>query len=196
MGKSRFEVLLVEDNPADVRLIGDAFDEIHPDHHLSIAPDGEEALDFLFRRGAHINSPEVDLVLLDLNLPIMTGHEVLSGTQQHADTALLPVVILSSSNARRDVRQAYELHANSYVRKPLDLDGIHKAIYSLKTFWLDVAELPPPPGIVVNMLAEILQCRRQSRRSRFYCGKPFEEAAMRTSGWFRPRMGKRLLCCS
>jgi two-component system, chemotaxis family, response regulator Rcp1 len=140
--KSRCEVLLVEDNPADVRLIGDAFEEIHPDHHLSVVPDGEDALDFLFRRGVHINSPEVDLVLLDLNLPIMTGHAVLRAIRAHPDTALLPVVVLSSSNARKDVRLAYELHANSYVRKPLDLDGINKAIFSLKTFWLGVAELP------------------------------------------------------
>jgi len=140
--KSRFEVLLVEDNPADVRLIGDAFEEIHANHHLSVAPDGEDALNFLFRRGDHINSPEVDLVLLDLNLPIMTGHAVLRAIRANPDTALLPVVILSSSNARKDVRQAYESHANSYVRKPLDLDGIYKAVDSLKTFWLEVAELP------------------------------------------------------
>src|SRR5580692_2359555 len=95
--KLRLEILLVEDNPADVRLIGDAFEEIHANHHLNVAPDGEDALDFVFRRGAHINAPEVDLVLLDLNLPIMNGHAVLREIRANAETKLLPVVILSSS---------------------------------------------------------------------------------------------------
>jgi chemotaxis family two-component system response regulator Rcp1 len=142
LAKSRFEVLLVEDNPADVRLIGDAFGEIHAGHHLSVASDGEDALDFLFRRGAHKNSPEVDLVLLDLNLPVMNGHAVLREIRANPNTTLLPVVIFSSSNARKDVLAAYGLHANGYVRKPRDLDGIYKAVDSLKTFWLEVAELP------------------------------------------------------
>jgi CheY-like chemotaxis protein len=110
--KSRIEVLLVEDNRADVRLIEGAFEEIHANHHLSVAPDGEDALDFLFRRGAHTDAPGIDLVLLDLNLPIMTGHAVLKAIRAHPDTRLLPVMILSSSNARKDVQLAYELHAN------------------------------------------------------------------------------------
>jgi len=140
--KPKLEILLVEDNPADVRLVCDAFEEIHADRHLSVAPDGEDALNFLFRRGVHINAPRVDLVLLDLNLPIMNGHAVLREIRAHPDTRLLPVIILSSSNARKDVQQAYELHANGYIRKPLDLDGTYKAIDSLNTFWLDVAERP------------------------------------------------------
>jgi CheY-like chemotaxis protein len=140
--KLRLEILLVEDNPADVRLIGDAFEEIHANHHLNVAPDGEDALDFVFRRGAHINAPEVDLVLLDLNLPIMNGHAVLREIRANAETKLLPVVILSSSNARKDVQKAYELHANGYIKKPRDLDGIYRAIDSLRTFWLELAELP------------------------------------------------------
>jgi chemotaxis family two-component system response regulator Rcp1 len=140
--KPQLEILLVEDNPADVRLVRDAFEEIHAHRHLNIASDGEEALNFLFRRGAHINAPRVDLVLLDLNLPLMNGHAVLREIRAHADTRLLPVIILSSSNARKDVQQAYELHANGYIKKPLDLDGTYKAIGSLNTFWLDVAELP------------------------------------------------------
>jgi two-component system response regulator len=142
MSKSRLEILLVEDNPADVRLFGDALEEIHAGHHLNVAPDGEDALDFLFRRGVHINAPRVDLVLLDLNLPIMNGDAVLREIRSHADTALLPVIILSSSNAGKDVRLAYELHANGYVRKALDLDGLYKSMNSLKTFWLETAELP------------------------------------------------------
>lgn len=142
MDKSRLEILLVEDNPADVRLIGYALEETQAAHSLNVAPDGEDALDFLFRRGAHINAPRIDLVLLDLNLPIMNGDAVLRAIRSHADTALLPVVILSSSNARKDVRLAYELHANGYIRKPLDLSGLYKAMNSLKTFWLETAELP------------------------------------------------------
>jgi CheY-like chemotaxis protein len=140
--KSRREILLVEDNPADVRLVGEAFAETHANHHLNVAPDGEDALDFLFRRGAHINAPRIDLVLLDLNLPIMNGDGVLRAIRAHPDTTLLPVVILSSSSARKDVRLAYELRANGYIQKPRDLDGIYKAIDSLKTFWLELAELP------------------------------------------------------
>ena len=140
--KSRREILLVEDNPADVRLVGDAFAETHPCHHLNVVTDGEDALDFLFRRGIHINAPRIDLVLLDLNLPIMNGDAVLREIRAHPDTTLLPVIILSSSNARKDVQLAYELRANGYIRKPRDLDGIYKAIDSLKTFWLELAELP------------------------------------------------------
>ncbi len=142
MDKSGLQILLVEDNPADVRLIGDAFEETQSDHYLNVASDGEDALNFLFRRGAHINAPRVDLVLLDLNLPLMNGHAVLREIRANADTILLPVIILSSSSARRDVRQAYELHANGYIKKPRDLDGLYKAIGSLKTFWFEVAELP------------------------------------------------------
>jgi chemotaxis family two-component system response regulator Rcp1 len=136
------EILLVEDNPADVRLIGDAFEETQADHHLNVSPDGEDALDFVFRRGPHTNAPPVDLVLLDLNLPIMSGDAVLRAIRANPDTRLLPVIILSSSGARKDVRQAYESRANGYIRKPRDLDGIYKAIDSLRTFWFDVAELP------------------------------------------------------
>jgi CheY-like chemotaxis protein len=142
VSKLRPEILLVEDNPADVRLIGDAFEEIHANHHLNVASDGEAALDFLFRRGAHIDAPEVDLVLLDLNLPLMNGHSVLREIRANPDTKLVPVVILSSSNGRKDVQKAYELHANGYVKKPRDLDGIYRAMDSLRTFWLELAELP------------------------------------------------------
>jgi chemotaxis family two-component system response regulator Rcp1 len=140
--KLRQEVLLVEDNPADVRLIGDALEEIHANHHLNVASDGEDALNFLFRRGPHINAPEIDLVLLDLNLPVMNGHSVLREIRANPETTLTPVVILSSSNARKDVQKAYELHANGYVKKPRDLDGIYRAMDSLRTFWLELAELP------------------------------------------------------
>jgi CheY-like chemotaxis protein len=136
------EILLVEDNPADVRLIRDAFEETPADYHLNVAPDGEDALDFLFRRGAHINAGQVHMVLLDLNLPIMSGNAVLRAIRANEDTRLLPVIILSSSGAGKDVRQAYESHANGYIRKPRDLDGIYKAIDSLKHFWFEIAELP------------------------------------------------------
>lgn len=143
MDESRLEILLIEDNPADVMLVGAAFDETHIVHRLNVAADGEDALDFLFRRGPHANAPRVSLVLLDLNLPIMDGHAVLRAIRANADTRLLPVIVLSSSNARKDVQQAYASHANGYIRKPRDLDGIYKAIDSLKTFWFDTAELPP-----------------------------------------------------
>jgi CheY-like chemotaxis protein len=140
--KLRLEVLLVEDNPADVQLIAEAFEEVHANQRLNVAADGEDALDFLFRRGVHINAPEIDLVLLDLNLPVMSGHSVLREIRANPDTTLTPVVILSSSNARKDVQKAYALHANGYIKKPRDLDGIYRAMASLRTFWLELAELP------------------------------------------------------
>jgi CheY-like chemotaxis protein len=142
VAKLRLEILLVEDNPADVRLIADAFEEIQANHNLNVALDGEDALNFLFRRGDHINAPAIDLVLLDLNLPVMTGHSVLKAIRANPDTALTPVVVLSSSNARKDVQKAYELHANGYIKKPRDLDGIYRAMDSLRAFWLELAELP------------------------------------------------------
>ncbi len=142
MQESCREILLVEDNPADVRLIGYAFEESPADYHLNVAHDGEEALDFVFRQGTHIHAPQIDLVLLDLNLPFMSGDSVLRAIRAHPVTSLLPVVVLSSSGAHKDVRQAYESHANCYIRKPRDLDGIFKAIESLKNFWFEVAELP------------------------------------------------------
>jgi two-component system, chemotaxis family, response regulator Rcp1 len=142
MQESCREILLVDDNLADVRLIGYAFEESPADYHLNVVHDGEEALDFVFRQGTHIHAPQIDLVLLDLNLPIMSGDSVIRAIRAHPDTRLLPVVVFSSSGARKDVRQAYESHANCYIRKPLDLDGIFKAIESLKNFWFEVAELP------------------------------------------------------
>jgi two-component system, chemotaxis family, response regulator Rcp1 len=142
MDRSCREILLVEDNPGDVCLVRHAFEETQTAHNLNVAPDGEDALNFLFRRGAHANAPRVDLVLLDLNLTNMNGHSVLRAIRANPDTTLIPVVILSSSKRRTDVQQAYALHANGYVRKPLDLDGTYKAINSLIAFWLEVAELP------------------------------------------------------
>src|SRR5665213_1240842 len=142
MRESCREILLVENNPADVRLIGYAFEESATDYHLNVVHDGEEALDSVFRQGPHIDAPQIDLVLLDLNLPVMNGDSVLRAIRAHPDTRLLPVVILSSSAAPGDVRQAYESHANGYIRKPRDLDGIFKAIKSLRNFWFEVAELP------------------------------------------------------
>ena len=136
------EILLVEDNPGDVRLIGIAFEESQADYHLNVALDGEDALDFVFRLGPHLTAPRIDMVLLDLNLPIMSGDAVLQAIRAHPDTRLLPVIILSSSNASKDVRQAYESHANAYMRKPRDLDGLYRAINALKTFWFEVSELP------------------------------------------------------
>jgi two-component system, chemotaxis family, response regulator Rcp1 len=161
------EILLVEDNPADVMLIRDAFEEVNTHHHLNVACDGEDALEFLFKRGIHRDAARIDLVLLDLNLPTMNGDEVLRKIRANDQTALLPVIILSSSNARKDVQLAYQLHANGYIRKSRTLDGIYKAISSLMTFWFEVAELPawvPNSGLSHEQTSGNFLRRGQSRR--------------------------------
>lgn len=138
-------ILLVEDNPGDVVLTREGLRDARIRNELHVASDGEEALDFLFRRGAHAEAPRPDLILMDLNLPRRPGLEVLAEVK--ADPALqkIPVVILTSSRAEEDIVKAYAAHANCFVSKPVDLEQFLKAVRSIRDFWFEVVRLPGAP---------------------------------------------------
>ncbi len=137
------EILIVEDSPADVRLIVEALKSEPPRHNITVASDGVEALECLNRlRGRGRNSLP-DLILLDLNLPRKDGRELLAELKADPEFRRIPVVILTTSAADPDVMRAYELHANSYVTKPVDLDEFFAAVQAIDHFWLEKATLPP-----------------------------------------------------
>jgi two-component system, chemotaxis family, response regulator Rcp1 len=139
------EILLVEDNPADVRLTREAFREGKIHNALMVVRDGVEAIEFLRRQGKHANAVRPDLILLDLNLPRKDGREVLAEIK--ADPALrrIPVVVLTTSQAETDIVKSYNLHANSYVVKPVDLEQFMGVIKSIDSFWLTAVTLPREP---------------------------------------------------
>jgi chemotaxis family two-component system response regulator Rcp1 len=134
---------LVEDNPGDVRLTIEALKEDKVLNHLSVAIDGVEALAFLRQEGRYADAPRPDLVLLDLNLPKKNGREVLEEIKQDPDLKRIPVVILTTSQAEQDIVKSYELHANCYVTKPVDLHQFMSAVKSIQDFWFTVVKLPP-----------------------------------------------------
>ena len=136
------EVLLVEDNPGDVRLMREAFWEVDVRHCLHTASDGVEAIDFLRRREGYARAPRPDLIVLDLNLPRKDGREVLAEIKADARLRHIPVVVLSSSTAAEDVAGAYDLHANCYVSKPVDFEQFVGVVRSIETFWFNTARLP------------------------------------------------------
>jgi CheY-like chemotaxis protein len=136
------EILLVEDNPADIRLTQEVFEEIGVPHRLHIARDGEEALAMLRHTGNHHDVPEPDLVLLDLNLPRKDGREVLAEMKNDPALNHIPVVVLSTSRAERDVLACYHLHANCYVQKPVDFEAFSALIRGLQEFWFGSVSLP------------------------------------------------------
>jgi two-component system, chemotaxis family, response regulator Rcp1 len=136
------EVLLVEDNPGDVRLTMEAMRESKVIVNLSVAPDGEEALAFLRRQGAHLGAPRPDLILLDLNLPRKDGREVLAEIKADADLRRIPVVVLTTSRAEEDILRTYDLHANCFITKPVDLDQFITVVASISDFWFSVVRLP------------------------------------------------------
>ena len=137
------EILLVEDNPGDYRLTKEALKEGKVYNNLYWAKDGVEALDFLKRRGIHATAPRPDIILLDLNLPKKDGREVLSEIKGDEDLRAIPVVILTTSKAEEDILRSYDLHANCYVTKPVDLDKFIVVVQSIDRFWLTVVTLPP-----------------------------------------------------
>jgi two-component system, chemotaxis family, response regulator Rcp1 len=136
------EVLLVEDNPGDVRLTREALKEGKVRNNLSVAQDGEEALAFLRRQGRYAEAPRPDVILLDLNLPRKDGREVLEAIKADPALRTIPVVILTSSEAERDIARAYELHANCYITKPVDLDQFITVVKSVEDFWFTIVKLP------------------------------------------------------
>jgi chemotaxis family two-component system response regulator Rcp1 len=136
------EVLLVEDSPGDVRLTREALKDAKVHISLHVVADGIEAMAFLERTGTHVNAPRPDLILLDLNLPRKDGREVLKEIKQSPAMRSIPVVILTTSSSEADVLQSYELHANCYISKPVDLEGFLKVVQSIDNFWLSVVKLP------------------------------------------------------
>ena len=137
------EILLVEDNPGDVRLTREALTEAKVRNRLHVAEDGVEAMDFLRRRGPFANAVRPDLILLDLNLPKKDGREVLEEVKGDAALRQIPVVILTSSQAEEDIARAYSLRANCYVSKPVDLDQFIAVVKSIENFWFTIVKLPP-----------------------------------------------------
>jgi chemotaxis family two-component system response regulator Rcp1 len=136
------EILLVEDNPGDIRLIQEAFKEGGFSSHLNITRDGEQALAFLRREGVYSKSPRPAFIILDLNLPRKDGREVLAEIKREKTLRQIPVVILSTSTSAEDILNAYDLHANCYIPKPLDLDSLVQLGKALEGFWLTTAILP------------------------------------------------------
>jgi len=136
------EVLLVEDDSGDELMTREAFEDNKIANRLHVARDGEEALDFLYRRGAHADAPRVDLVLLDLNLPKYDGTQVLRQIRSDPDLTHMPVVILTTSSAEEDVLRSYKLHANAFVTKPVDVNQFIAAVRQIDDFFLTVARLP------------------------------------------------------
>jgi two-component system, chemotaxis family, response regulator Rcp1 len=137
------ELLLVEDSPGDVELTREALDEAKVANRLHVVSDGVEAMAFLRREGRWAGAVRPDLVLLDLNLPRMDGREVLAAIKGDPDLRRIPVVVLTTSEAERDVLAAYQLHANAYIVKPVDLAQFLAVVRSVEGFWLSVVKLPP-----------------------------------------------------
>jgi CheY-like chemotaxis protein len=137
------EVLLVEDSPGDVRLTQEAFRDANTSIHLHVASDGVEAMAFLKREGTHVHAPRPDIILLDLNLPKMDGREVLVHIKEDDTLKLIPTVILTTSDAEADIVKCYQLHANCYLKKPVQLDAFEALVKSINDFWLTKVELPP-----------------------------------------------------
>jgi chemotaxis family two-component system response regulator Rcp1 len=138
----KIEILLIEDNPGDVRLIKEGLKDSRIINHISVVYDGEEATEFLHKRGRYTGIHTPDIILLDLNLPRKDGRELLAEIKQDEELKRIPVVVLTSSNAEGDITMAYQLHANSYLRKPLDLSEFVAMIQSFEQFWLTRAILP------------------------------------------------------
>ena len=136
------EILLVEDNPGDIILTKEAFAEAKIKNNIHIAKDGEEALYYLNKHKGYENSVKPDLILLDLNLPKIDGREVLDSIKTDDQLCHIPVVVLTSSEAEQDILQTYELHANSYVVKPINLEQFVNVINAIENFWFTVVTLP------------------------------------------------------
>jgi CheY-like chemotaxis protein len=136
------EILLVEDNPADIRLTQEAFKETRIPNHLHIARDGVEALAFLRQTGKYMHVPRPDIILLDLNLPKKDGRELLDDIKNDPDYRQIPVVILTTSTTEEDIIHTYDHHANCYITKPSELESFLNVVKSIENFWLTVVKLP------------------------------------------------------
>lgn len=143
MSPSPIEILLVEDNPADVRFTREAFLQARVQNNIHVVQDGDSALAFLQQKAPYQDAPRPDLILLDLNLPKKDGREVLAEIKTDPHTHHIPVVVLTTSDDEEDVLRSYNLHANAYLVKPIDVMRFIKMIQSLEYFWLSFVRLPP-----------------------------------------------------
>ncbi|WP_447962898.1 response regulator [Nitrospira sp. Ecomares 2.1] len=137
------EILLIEDNPADIRLTQEAFRAARLHNTIHVAQDGVSAMSFIRQTAPFQDAPRPDLILLDLNLPKMDGREILKEIKSDPHTRTIPVVVLTTSEDEGDVLRSYDLHANAYLVKPIDVLRFIKMIQSLESFWLSVVKLPP-----------------------------------------------------
>ena len=137
------EILLVEDSAGDVRLTQEALLESKIHNNLYVVRDGDEALRFLQREGEYGDAVKPDIILLDLNLPKVDGREVLAAIKQDDNLKRIPVVILTTSQAEQDIVKSYDLHANCYITKPVDLDQFIVVVQSIQDFWFSIVKLPP-----------------------------------------------------
>ena len=136
-------ILLVEDNPGDADLAREALENSKFNNALHVVDDGEKAMSFLHRQGAYVEAPRPDLILLDLNLPKKDGRQVLAEIKADDNLKRIPVVILTTSQAEEDVIRTYDLHANCYITKPIDLNQFLHVVRSIEDFWLSIVILPP-----------------------------------------------------
>ena len=147
MGRSKLvqpiEILLVEDNPGDADLARDALETSKVHNQVHVVTDGVAAMEFLRRKGKYADVPQPDLILLDLNLPKKDGREVLAEVKADPDLKRIPVVILTTSKDEADVPKAYNLHANCFITKPIDLDQFLKVVRTIEDFWFTIVRLPP-----------------------------------------------------
>jgi CheY-like chemotaxis protein len=135
-------ILLVEDNPGDILLTTEALKDRKFINKVSVTKNGKEALDFLFKRGDYQNAETPDLILLDINMPLLNGHEVLEEIKSNEETLKIPVIMLTTSSAQRDIDLSYEKHANCFITKPLDIVEFIEAISKIEDFWVQLVKLP------------------------------------------------------
>ena len=136
------EILLIEDNPGDIQLTKEALEDCKMINNLHVAVDGEQAIQFLLRNHPYTDVPKPDLILLDLNLPKVDGREVLARIKSKDGLKTIPVVVLTTSKADEDILKVYELHANCYITKPMNIDNFFKVVKAIESFWMGIVVLP------------------------------------------------------
>ncbi len=139
------EILLVEDNPGDVVLMQESFSDGKVKNKLNVVTDGEMALDYVYKRGAYKEAVSPGIILLDLNLPKVDGREVLQKIKSDSALSRIPIIILSSSEAAKDIQESYDLHANCFISKPVQLDDFMQVIQMIEMFWVNIVQLPSEP---------------------------------------------------
>lgn len=141
-GRKPIDILLVDDNPGDIRLTQEAFEEGKMGNNLSVVKDGEMALSYLHREGVYTDVKRPDIILLDLNLPKKDGREVLAEIKRDEQLKKIPVIVLTTSEAEQDILNTYNLHVNCYIKKPVDLDRFINVVRGIEDFWFDIVTLP------------------------------------------------------